>query len=456
MSSFIHPSAGRSVGLALVLLHFWGGHYAIAQEVAAVPVPVPATAFSAGDTAWVLASTALVLFMTIPGLALFYGGLVRQRNVLSLLMQCLSLTAVLSLIWVMVGYTLAFDPAGMTKGEVNLSSFVGGFGKLGMVGVAPETLRGSIPELLFAAYQMTFAVITPALMIGAFAERMKFSAVLWFSSLWLILVYVPICHMTWAGDGGLFADWGVMDFAGGIVVHITAGVSALVACILVGPRAGFPNSIVPPHNMTMTFTGTAMLWVGWFGFNAGSALAANGTAASALLVTHISACAATVAWMAIEWIKLGRPGVLGAATGSIAGLAAITPASGYVGPLGAVCIGLLSGGVCFVFATAVKRRFKYDDSLDVFGVHGVGGFLGTILVGVFASTQFGGVRADISIVSQLGAQIAAATITSVYSIVVTIVILKGLQYAIGLRVTGQAEQQGLDLSEHEERGYSPM
>ncbi len=411
-------------------------------------------ALSAGDTAWVLTSTALVLFMTIPGLALFYGGLVKSRNVLSLLMQCLSLTAVLSILWVICGYSLAFDTANMSKGSVNLHSFVGGFSRIGMIGVVPETLKGSIPESLFAAFQMTFAVITPALMIGAFAERMRFSAVLLFSSLWLLVVYVPICHMTWAGEGGLFSDWGVLDFAGGIVVHITAGCSALVACIVVGPRAGYPAMRVPPHNMTMTFTGTAMLWVGWFGFNAGSALAANGTAASALLVTHISACVATVVWMAIEWIKLGKPGVLGAATGSIAGLAAITPASGYVGPLGALAIGAVSAIVCFIFSTEVKKRFRYDDSLDVFGVHGVGGIVGTIMVGLFATTLLGGVKADLQIGRQLGVQLAAAAITAVYSMVASYVLLKIIQLAVGLRVTVQNEQQGLDLTEHEERGYS--
>ncbi len=410
--------------------------------------------FSAGDTAWVLTSTALVLFMTIPGLALFYGGLVRSRNVLSLLMQCLSLTAVLSLIWVVCGYSLAFDSKGMSKGSVNLSSFFGGFSRIGLLSITPETLKGSIPEMLFASYQMTFAIITPALMIGAFAERMRFSAVLWFSSLWLLVVYVPICHMTWAGDGGLFADWGVMDFAGGIVVHITAGCSALVACIMVGPRAGYPTSRVPPHNMTMTFTGTAMLWVGWFGFNAGSALAANGTAASALLVTHISACTATVVWMAIEWIKLGKPGVLGTATGSIAGLAAITPAAGYVGPLGAIAIGAVSGVACFVCSTTLKKRFGYDDSLDVFGVHGIGGIVGTLMVAVFAASSLGGVKADLDIGRQLMVQLSAVVITAIYSVVATIVILKGIQFALGLRVQGSAEQQGLDLTEHEERAYS--
>ncbi len=409
---------------------------------------------SAGDTAWVLTSTALVLFMTIPGLALFYAGLVRARNVLSLMMQCLSLTAVLSLIWVVCGYSFAFDTTGMVKGSVNLHSFVGGFSRIGLLSITPDTLKGSIPEMLFASYQMTFAIITPALMIGAFAERVRFSAVLWFSSLWLLVVYVPICHMTWAGDGGLFADWGVMDFAGGIVVHITAGCSALVACIMVGPRSGYPTSRVPPHNMTMTFTGTAMLWVGWFGFNAGSALAANGTAASALLVTHLSACAATVVWMGIEWVKLGKPGVLGAATGSIAGLAAITPASGFVGPLGAIVIGSVSAAACFVFSTTIKKRFQYDDSLDVFGVHGVGGILGTILVGVFAASSLGGVKMNLDIGRQLMVQSSAVAITAGYSVLASIVLLKITRYAVGLRVTGVAEQQGLDLTEHEESGYS--
>ncbi len=417
---------------------------AIAQE----------TSLSAGDTAWVLTSTALVLFMTIPGLALFYGGLVRSRNVLSLLMQCLSLTAVLSLIWVVCGYSLAFDSTGMSKGSVNLSSFIGGFARFGLSTITPETLKGSIPEMLFVSYQMTFAIITPALMIGAFAERMRFSAILWFSSLWLLVVYVPICHMTWAGDGGLFADWGVLDFAGGIVVHITAGCSALVACIMVGPRSGYPASRVPPHNMAMTFTGTAMLWVGWFGFNAGSALAANGTAASALLVTHVSACAATVVWMAIEWIKLGKPGVLGAATGSIAGLAAITPASGYVGPLGALAIGAVSAIACFVCSTAIKKRCGYDDSLDVFGVHGIGGIVGTLMVGVLAASSFGGIKTDLDIGRQMLAQFGAVVITATYSVVASIVLLKMIQFAIGLRVQGSAEQQGLDLAEHEESAYS--
>lgn len=424
----------------------------VQAEQTASEVPVAPT-INTGDTAWILASTALVLFMTIPGLALFYGGLVKQRNVLSLLMQCLALTSLLSVIWIVCGYTFAFDTSGMSKGSVGPSAFIGGFKHLMLSGVLPTSVKGTIPEYLFIAYQMTFAIITPALMIGAFAERMKFSAVLWFSSIWLILVYLPICHMTWGGEGGLFADWGVKDFAGGIVVHITAGCSALVACLVVGSRAGYPTTMVPPHNMTMTFTGTAMLWVGWFGFNAGSALGANGQAASALMVTHISACVATLTWMAIEWIKLGRPGVLGAATGSIAGLAAITPASGFVGPIGALAIGFASAIICFYFSTAVKKKFGYDDSLDVFGVHGVGGIVGTVLVGVFAAKSFGGFDDKLNIAQQLYVQILAAAITAIYSMLVSYIILKILQYAIGLRVTGQAEQQGLDLTEHEERGY---
>lgn len=445
MTCFSWPDAARALSVFVWLALILTPQIAFAQDTPTL---------NAADTAWVLTSTALVLFMVLPGLALFYGGLVRSRNVLSLLMQCLALTAVLSLIWVVCGYSFAFDSTGMAKGSVNLHSFIGGFSHIGLISMTPHTLKGTIPEMLFASYQMTFAVITPALMIGAFAERMRFSAVLWFSSLWLLIVYVPICHMTWAGDGGLFADWGVMDFAGGIVVHITAGCSALVACIMVGPRSGYPTSRVPPHNMTMTFTGTAMLWVGWFGFNAGSALAANGTAASALLVTHISACVATVVWMGIEWIKLGKPGVLGAATGSIAGLAAITPASGYVGPVGALAIGAVSAIACFFFSTTIKKRFGYDDSLDVFGVHGVGGIVGTLLVGVFAASSLGGVKVNLDIGRQVTVQFFAVVITAVYSILATIVLLKITQFAVGLRVTGKAEQQGLDLTEHEESGYS--
>jgi ammonium transporter, Amt family len=408
---------------------------------------------NSGDTAWILISTGLVLFMTIPALALFYGGLVRTKNVLSVLMQCLVLTALMSVVWVVCGYSLAFDTTGMVKDTVNIHSFIGGFDKIMMSGVTANSVHNTIPEILFAVFQMTFAAITPALIIGAFAERMKFSAVLLFSTIWLLVVYCPICHMTWAGDGGLYADWGVKDFAGGIVVHVTAGFAALVACIVIGPRKGHPKNLEPPHNLTMTLMGTAMLWVGWFGFNGGSQLAADGTAAMAVFVTHISACVATLVWMTIDWVKDGKPSVLGAATGAIAGLAAITPASGSVGPLGALAIGAASASVCYFFSIILKQRLGYDDTLDVFGVHGVGGFLGTILCGVFAATQFGGSGVNNGIVSQVTVQLMAAGSCAVYSIIATLVILKLIEYTIGLRVDNDQEIQGLDLSEHGERGY---
>ena len=436
------------LGLALFLL------FSLFQTSSAHAADDPA--INAGDTAWILVSTALVLFMTIPALALFYGGLVRTKNVLSILMQCLALTAMISIVWVVCGYSLAFETTGMKEGEINLNSFIGGFSKSMLNGVTAGTAAGTIPEVLFVAFQMTFAVITPALMIGAFAERMKFSAILVFSVLWLFIVYIPICHMTWGGAGGLYADWGVMDFAGGIVVHVTAGFGALVACIMIGPRSGYPKHLDPPHNMTMTVMGTAMLWVGWFGFNAGSALGANGTAAMALFVTHISASVATMVWMGIEWIKLGKPSVLGAATGAIAGLAAITPASGFVGPIGAIAIGASSGVLCFLFATTIKKKYGYDDSLDVFGVHGVGGFLGTIMCGVFASSLFGGNEGDkinYDIAGQVLTQLKGAVSAAIYAMIATYIILKLVQLTIGIRVDGTAETRGLDLAEHEERGY---
>ena len=447
-----------------IMIRSFGGRTITALAVLllaslAVPSQVHAADLSdtnSGDTAWMIVATALVLFMTIPALALFYGGLVRTKNVLSVLMQCLVLTALMSVIWVAFGYTMAFDTTGMEKDVVNLHSFIGGFSKAMMKGVTPESVSGSIPEILFAAFQMTFAIITPALMIGAFAERMKFGAVLLFSTIWLIVVYLPICHMTWGGEGGLFYDWGVMDFAGGIVVHITAGLGALVACIMIGPRAGYPRHLAPPHNLTMTVTGTAMLWVGWYGFNAGSALEANGTAAMALMVTHISASVATLVWMGIDWLTLGKPSVLGAATGSIAGLAAITPASGFVGPLGAFAIGACSAAICYIFAIKIKNILKYDDSLDVFGVHGVGGLVGTILCGVFAASMFGGNQAgnaEYSIAGQVMTQTMAAVLTAIYTVIASFIILKIIDLAIGLRATVDVETEGLDLGEFEERGY---
>ncbi len=407
-----------------------------------------------GNTAWILTSTALVLFMTIPGLALFYGGLVRTKNALSVLMQCLALTGFVTIVWLAIGYSLAFDATGMQEGEVGLRAFVGGLDKAFLMGVGPETLSGSIPEVLFFAFQMTFAIITPALIVGAFAERMKFSAMLMFSLLWLVLVYTPICHMTWGGAGGFFADLGVFDFAGGIVVHITAGVAALVACIMVGPRKGYPQTPMPPHNLTMTVTGTAMLWVGWFGFNGGSALAADGSAAMAVVVTQISASAAACMWMAIEWVRYGKPSALGMATGAIAGLAAVTPASGFIGPVGGLVIGLVAGALCYAASTTMKRALGYDDSLDVFGVHGVGGFVGTLLVAVFAAGAFGGNQGDLAIGRQLVVQLGAGLGTAAFTAVVSYALLKLTDIVVGLRVSEEDEQRGLDISLHEESGYN--
>ncbi len=454
-----HPARVRYLpsivgGLLIVFLLSFCVPAMAADDTATVSAAaVSAPQIDSGDTAWILTSTALVLFMTIPGLALFYGGLVRAENVLSVLMHCLVITAAVSVIWVLFGYSFSLDDSiNPEEGVIALGSFIGGTGKIGLANVMGNVV-GTIPELLVAAFQMTFAVITPALMVGAFAERMKFSAVFLFSIAWLIVVYFPICHMTWGG--GLFATWGVLDLAGGIVVHVTAGFSALIACIMVGQRKGFPDKIQPPHSTVLTVVGTGMLWVGWFGFNAGSGLAANEAAVMTLVVTHLSASIATLVWMGIEWIKFGRPSVLGAATGSIAGLAAITPASGSVGPWGALAIGAASAILCFFFATTMKQALRYDDSLDVFGVHGVGGFLGTVLCGVFVAKSMGGMglAEGMTIGSQVGVQFAAAAITAVYSIVASAILLLVIRVLVGLRVDDDVETRGLDLGEHGERGY---
>ncbi len=408
----------------------------------------PTTTINSGDTAWLLTSTALVLFMMIPGLALFYAGLVRAKNILSILMQCFALTAVLSLVWLAFGYSLAFSDGG---------TLIGGLGKSFLSGVTATSVRGdcpTIPEILHFAYQMMFFLITPGLFIGAFAERMKFKAIINFSIVWSLVVYVPCCYGVWHKAGAFFGLTGVIDLAGGIVVHITAAVAALVACIMVGPRHGFPHGQLLPHNLALTITGAGMLWVGWFGFNAGSQLAANGSAAMTLVVTHISACAASVVWMLIEWVRNGKPSALGIATGSIAGLAAITPASGKVGPIGAVCIGSVSALLCWLACAKLKQKFKYDDSLDVFGVHGVGGFVGTILVAVFGSTTFAGGFGEFSIGSQLVTQLLAAVYTIALSGIASFVILKLIDLTIGLRVTHEDENQGLDLAEHGEAAYN--
>ena len=401
------------------------------------------------NTAWILTSTALVLFMTLPGLALFYGGLVRTKNVLSVMMQCFTIAGVVSILWLIAGYSLAFGPG---------NGVIGDFSKVMLAGVGRETLAaGNIPESLFMAFQMTFAIITPVLIVGAFAERMKFASMLLFSALWLMLVYVPVAHWVWGG--GWLQKMGLYDFAGGVVVHITAGVAALVAALVMGPRKGFPATAMPPHNMTMTVTGAGMLWVGWFGFNGGSALAADGNAAMALLVTHISAATGAVTWSAIEWKRFGKPSALGAVTGMVAGLGTITPASGFVGPGGGLIIGLLAGGICFSATMFIKRVLKIDDSLDVFPVHGVGGMLGTLLAGVFSSTGLGlfsgyGFASGVADMGgQVGVQLTGVVATVLFTAIVTWGLLKGVGALFGLRVEEEEEVGGLDIALHEERGY---
>ncbi|MFF7063346.1 ammonium transporter [Pseudomonas sp. NPDC008258] len=416
-----------------------------------------APALNSGDTAWMLTATALVLFMTIPGLALFYGGMVRSKNVLSVMMQCFAITGLMSILWVVYGYSMAFDTTGMEKGVLNFNSFVGGFSKAFLSGVTPENLTSAtalFPEAVFITFQMTFAIITPALIVGAFAERMKFSAMLVFMGIWFTLVYAPIAHMVWSGDGALMWDWGVLDFAGGTVVHINAGIAGLVCCLVLGKRKGYPTTPMAPHNLGYTLMGAAMLWIGWFGFNAGSAAAANGTAGMAMLVTQIATAAAALGWMFAEWIGHGKPSALGIASGVVAGLVAITPAAGTVGPMGALVIGLASGVICYFCATTLKRKLGYDDSLDAFGVHGVGGIIGAILTGVFAAPALGGFGAVTDIGMQVWIQAKGVIFTVVYTAIVTYVILKVLDVVMGLRVNEEEESVGLDLAQHNERGYN--
>ena len=414
----------------------------------AIAAPGFAEGLDSGDTAWILTSTALVLFMTIPGLSLFYAGLVRSKNVLSVLMQCFTICCLMSILWLVVGYSLAFGDGG------SLNQFVGGLGNFLMGGIQEETLSGSIPESNFALFQMTFAVITPALIVGGFAERMRFSAVILFSAAWLLLVYAPVCHWVWGG--GFLADMGLMDFAGGTVVHVTAGVAAILIAMVIGNRSGFPDQAMPPHNMTMTITGAAMLWVGWFGFNGGSALAANGDAAMAMLVTHISAAAGALTWMGFEWSKYGKPSALGLVTGMVAGLATITPASGFVGPGGGLVIGIAGGAVCFLATNFIKRSLKIDDSLDVFPVHGVGGALGMLLTAVFASSSIGvfsGQGLDATMGGQFVTQLIGVLVVLVYTAIITWVLLKVTEVLVGNRVSSDEEVGGLDLASHNERGY---
>ncbi|MCY3846100.1 MAG: ammonium transporter [Acidobacteria bacterium] len=418
----------------------------------ALAVAVPRTAWaqdglSSGDTAWMLTSAVLVLFMTIPGLSLFYAGLVRARNVLSVMMQCFAITCLVTILWTVYGYGLAFGDGG------GLNAFVG-MGKFFLSGVGVDSMNGTIPETVFQMFQLTFAIITPALIVGAFAERMRFSSMMAFMALWVTIVYAPVAHWVWGG--GWLGDLGVLDFAGGTVVHINAGVAALVLCIVLGPRSGYPTTPMPPNSLVLTVVGASMLWVGWFGFNAGSQLAADGVAGMAMAVTHIATATAALTWMIVEWFSHGKPSALGIATGAVAGLVAITPASGTVGPAGALAIGVASGALCYWAASSLKRKLGYDDSLDVFGVHGVGGFVGAILTGVFTATAFGGagLAEGVGIGQQVGLQFAGAGATIVYSGVLTFVIAKVLDVAMGLRVDAEEEGEGLDLALHDERGFN--
>ncbi|MBE9562380.1 MAG: ammonium transporter [Proteobacteria bacterium] len=403
---------------------------------------------NSGDTAWMLTATALVLFMTIPGLSLFYAGMVRSKNVLSVLMQCFAITSLMTILWVLYIYSLAFTDGG------SMNAYIGSLDKAFLAGVGVDSLSGTIPETVFMTFQMTFIIITPALIVGAFAERMKFSAMLIFMTLWATFVYAPVCHWVWGG--GWLGAYGIIDFAGGTVVHINAGVAGLVAAIMLGKRKGYPRVAMPPHNLTLTMIGASMLWVGWFGFNAGSELAADGTAGMAMAVTQISTATAALAWMFSEWLSHGKPSMLGIASGAVAGLVAITPASGSVGPMGAMAIGAITGAACFLSATKIKYIFNYDESLDVFGVHAIGGIIGAILTGVFAAVSLGGTGfgdGNSTMSEQVVAQIIGVAVTIGFTVIVSFIILKLIDLTIGLRVTEEQETEGLDIALHEERGY---
>ncbi len=409
----------------------------VIEEVAKEAVPL-----DSGNTAWMLTATVLVLFMTLPGLALFYGGLVRAQNVLSVLMHCFAIACLASVLWVAVLYTMSFDPWAC--------GWLGGFSHIGLKGITIESMSGDFPETIFIMFQMTFAIITPGLIVGSFVERMKFSAILLFTTLWLVLVYAPVVYWVWGG--GWLYEMGVLDLAGGIVVHATAGVSALLLAKMLGPRDGFPKKLHIPHHPAMVMIGASMLWVGWFGFNAGSQLAANGNAGMTMLVTHISAAVASLTWMCIEWKVNGKPGLVGIVTGMVAGLATITPASGNVGPLGALCLGFLAGVVCYFACGIVKNKLKIDDSLDVFAVHGVGGIMGTILVAVFGTAAFGGTGVD-DMGGQLVIQLKALGVVVAWSAIATFIIVMICKFTTGLRVTQEVEYTGLDQSEHGETSY---
>ena len=416
----------------------------IALMLALLPAAGWSQALDSGDTAWMLTSTALVLFMTLPGLALFYAGLVRNRNVLSVVMQCFAIACMVTVIWVVCGYSMAFSDT--------VGGYVGGLGKAWLSGVGLDALSGTYPETVFIMFQLTFAIITPALFVGGIAERMRFSAMMIFIAAWVLLVYFPVAHWVWGG--GWLADMGFRDFAGGAVVHITAGVAALVAALVLGNRSGFPTTAMPPHNLPMTVTGACMLWVGWFGFNAGSALAADGAAGMAMLVTHIGASLGSLTWMTCEWVRYGKPSVLGIVTGMVAGLATITPASGFVGPLGALVIGIAGGLGCFLATQFIKRKLKIDDSLDVFPVHAVGGMIGLLLTAIFSAASLGGLGLDTGMGAQFGVQVVGIVATFAWCAVVSYGLLKAINVIVPLRVSVDEETEGLDIVLHEERGYN--
>ena len=424
-----------------------------AEEAAAEEAPT----LNSGDTAWMLTATALVLFMTVPGLALFYAGMVRSKNVLSVMMQCFAICSLVTVLWTIYGYSLAFDTTGMEAGKFGLNSIVGGLSKMFLAGMTVDSLTAAIPESVFFTFQLTFAIITPALIVGAFAERMKFSSLLVFMTLWFTICYAPMTHMVWSGDGALLWDWGVLDFAGGTVVHINAGIAGLVAALVLGKRKGYGTVHMAPHNLGYTLVGASMLWVGWFGFNAGSAVAANGSAGMAMAVTQIATATAALGWMFAEWLGHGKPSVLGIASGAVAGLVAITPASGTVGPMGALAIGASAGVICYLASTRLKKALGYDDSLDVFGVHAVGGIVGAILTGIFAFPSMGGVWSPgegATIGSQLWIQTKGVLFTLAYTGILSFILLKVASLLTGgLRVPEDAEEEGLDLTQHNERGY---
>ena len=444
-SKLTNPIGAAMLGLGAALTPV----IAFAQDATTETPAEPVSALNSGDTAWMLVSTVLVLFMIVPGLALFYGGLVRTKNMLSVLMQCLVVASVMMVVWVVYGYSLAFTDGG------SLNAYVGGLSKAFLAGVTPASESGSIPEYVFISFQMTFAAITPALIVGAFAERIKFPAVILFCVLWVTFVYFPIAHMVWGGAGAMMFDWGTLDFAGGTVVHINAGVAGLLGAIFVGKRTGFGKDMMAPHSMAFTMVGAAMLWVGWFGFNAGSAAAANGTAGLAMINTFTATAGAVVAWCVIEAAARGKASMLGAASGVVAGLVAVTPAAGAVGPIGAIVLGAVASAFCYFFVSVVKNRFGYDDTADVFGVHGIGGIVGAIGTGIFASSSLGGVgyAEGVTMGSQVWIQILSVLVTIVWCGVVSAILYKIVDLVVGLRVPVEAEREGLDLSSHGEAAY---